>query len=93
MLNDNEIIEFIVNADNLQPGLKRVTIILDEEKYKKLKQISDVKEVSVKDIVNGLIDIYIDEAITQEDMKNMEIKKEDLTKEIKELIQLQEDVK
>jgi hypothetical protein len=79
-----------IAEEDLQPGYERITIILKSDSYNKLKSISDIKGLFVKDIITSLIDIYNKHAITDKDKKNIENEKINLTEEIKELIQLEE---
>ena len=85
--------EIIKKADeDLQPGWERITIILKSDDFKKLKTISDVKKIFIKDIVSGLIEIYNRVAITDKDKENIEEEKIKLEEEIKKLVQIQEDI-
>lgn len=70
---------------------ERITIDLDTNEYDKLKEISDVKEIFVKDIVDDLIKIYNENAITDEGFQNkVDEEKEILNKEIRELQNLED---
>ena len=81
--------EILKKSQDLQQGWERVTIILKTEDFQKLKTISDIKSLFIKDIVNDLIKIYNKVAITDKDKKNMQKEKEHLVDEIKKLVQVQ----
>lgn len=70
---------------------ERITIDLDTNEYDKLKEISDVKEIFVKDIVDDLIKIYNENAITDKGFQNkVDEEKEILNREIRELQNLED---
>ena len=77
--------------EDLAPGWTRATIHVNEEKFKRLKQISDVKGIFIKDIIDGLIDIYNENAITDKDRESIQKEKEVLERKIKELVALTEE--
>ena len=79
------------NADkDLPKGWERITIILESEHFDKLKTITDVKEIFIKDVVNDLIKIYNSVAITNKDNKNIEKEKKELKKKIIDLVKVQQ---
>lgn len=93
MKNISRIAEEIVQEKDLQSGWERVTIILNREDFQKLKSISDIKSLFVKDIVNELIKVYNRVAITDKDKENIQKEKENLENEIKKLVRIQEEIK
>lgn len=76
--------------EDLETGWERATIILETEPFKKLKSISDIKGLFIKDIVNDLIKMYNKVAITDKDKQNIEKEKQRLQEEINKLVKLQE---
>ena len=80
------------SEEDLDPGWERITIILQSEPFQKLKTISDIKGIFVKDIVNELIKIYNVVAVTDKDKQNIEKEKKELKEKIKQLVKIQEDI-
>ena len=70
----------------------RATIVVDEKLFDRLKEITDIKQIFIKDVINELIDIYNTQAITDPDFqKRVEEEKSKLSDEIKKLIELQKE--
>lgn len=89
MKNINRLSKEIISQE-LESGWERITIILNKDSFEKLKTISDLKEIFIKDIVNGLVKIYNRIAITDPDFKSrIQEEKQKLEKEIKKLIDIQ----
>jgi len=76
-------------SGELDPGWERISIILETDEYRKLQTLTNIKEIFVKDVVNDLIKIYNDVAVTDEDKKKIKEEKEKLIDEIKKLVEIQ----
>lgn len=68
---------------------KLVSIEVNEEEYNRLKEITDIKQVFIKDIISKLISIYNEQAITDKNFQQRKQEEESrLKNKIKDLATL-----